>query len=66
MNDINSIDSYDYFLPEHLIAQLPHDPVDKCKLMLVNKNTGEIQHSIFNQALLHLTDNDCIFLIILK
>lgn len=56
-----SIDSYEYDLPENLIAQSPHSPVDECRLMTVNKSSGDIDDSIFRESLLQLWSNDCLF-----
>jgi S-adenosylmethionine:tRNA ribosyltransferase-isomerase len=42
--NINLFDlkSYDYNLPENLIAQDPHIPYDECKLLLITKNNEKI------------------------
>lgn len=61
MTDIYTIDSYDYNLPKELIAQVPHDPVDECKLMVIDKKNGEISHTTFAKALSSLGDSYCIF-----
>lgn len=42
-------EDYNYDLPESLIAQNPIEPRDSSKLMLVDRNTGKIQHSIFSE-----------------
>ena len=38
---------FNYNLPEELIAQTPIQKRDESRLMLLDKNTGEIQHKIF-------------------
>lgn len=38
-----------YTLPENLIAQEPAEPRDSAKLMILNRKTGDITDSIFNQ-----------------
>jgi S-adenosylmethionine:tRNA ribosyltransferase-isomerase len=48
MADFFSLDSYDYHLPENLIAQQAHNPPDQCKLMTVNKTTWVVEHKIFS------------------
>ena len=40
--DIYSLSSYDYNLPEELIAQSPADKRDESRLLVLNKNTGKI------------------------
>ena len=40
--DIYSLSSYDYNLPEELIAQSPADKRDESRLLVINKNTGKI------------------------
>jgi len=41
------IADYAFHLPERLIAQSPTDPRDKSRLLLLNKNTGEILEDYF-------------------
>ncbi len=38
---------FDYDLPEHYIAQSPLDQRDLSKLLVLNRHSGEIQHSVF-------------------
>ena len=38
-----------YDLPERLIAQDPLLKRSDSRLMLLDKNTGEIEHSVFNK-----------------
>ena len=40
-----------YELPEELIAQFPSAERDKCRLMLLDKKTGEVQHKIFSDII---------------
>ena len=47
MTDFFSLESYDYDLPEDLIAQQAHDPADECKFMIINKFTWVVEHKIF-------------------
>lgn len=42
------IRSYDYELPENLIAQNPATPRDSSRLMVLDKETGRILHSTFS------------------
>jgi S-adenosylmethionine:tRNA ribosyltransferase-isomerase len=41
------VDSYDYDLPQNLIATKPADPKDSAKLLIYDRKTQKITHSIF-------------------
>lgn len=43
------VDDFDYSLPEELIAQDPLEPRDSSRLLIMDKQSGQIRHSIFNQ-----------------
>jgi len=47
MSNINDISSYDYFLPEELIAKEPVLPKEEARLLVYFKNTKEIKHYKF-------------------
>ena len=51
-----------YDLPEELIAQTPVEPRNSSKLMILDKNSGEIQHKIFSELNDYLNENDCLVL----
>ena len=55
-------DDFDYYLPEHLIAQTPLDKRDSSKLLVLDKKTGNIKHEHFNNVIDYLTDNDVLVL----
>ncbi|MEG2453744.1 MAG: S-adenosylmethionine:tRNA ribosyltransferase-isomerase, partial [Clostridia bacterium] len=38
-----------YDLPEELIAQTPIEPRDSARLLIMNKETGALSHTIFNK-----------------
>jgi S-adenosylmethionine:tRNA ribosyltransferase-isomerase len=40
---------FDYILPPEFIAQTPVEPRDHSRLMVSNKNTGEVKHASFNR-----------------
>lgn len=42
-----SINDYDYYLPEERIAQRPVEGRDRSKLLLMDRNTGEVAHHNF-------------------
>lgn len=56
--DLHKLESYDYYLPQELIAQSPIEPRDKSRLMVVNKTTGEISHRIFSDIKEYLKEGD--------
>ena len=42
-------EDFDYDLPNSFIAQRPAEPRDSSKLMLVDRYSGRIQHSVFSE-----------------
>ena len=55
-------DDFNYELPENLIAQHPLKNRDSSKLMIVNRNTGQIKHEIFHNIIDYLDENDVLVL----
>lgn len=51
-----------YDLPKELIAQEPIKERDHSRLMVLDKNTGEISHKHFYDILSQLMPNDCLIL----
>ena len=51
-------DDFDYFLPEELIAQTPLKQRDHSRLLVLDKNTGEIVHERFDNIINYLTKDD--------
>lgn len=51
-------DDFDYELPEHLIAQTPLEKRDSSKLLVLDKNTGKIEHQHFNNIIDYLLPGD--------
>lgn len=49
---------FDYYLPEELIAQHPAAVRDSSRLMVIDKNTGELEHKIFHDIIDYLNPND--------
>ena len=60
--DFISISEYDYVLPEELIAQTPLKKRDNSKLMILDKNTGKIEHEIFSNIINYLDKSDILVL----
>ena len=55
-----SLHDYYYDLPEELIAQDPLEDRSSSRLMVLDKNTGEIEHHIFKDIIDYLNPNDCL------
>jgi S-adenosylmethionine:tRNA ribosyltransferase-isomerase len=55
--ELSTHDFY-YELPEELIAQFPTAERDKCRLMVLDKNTGEVEHKIFSDIIDYLNPAD--------
>lgn len=55
-------DDFDYNLPEELIAQHPSEKRDKCKMMVLDRKTGEIEHKVFSDIIDYLKEGDTLVL----
>ena len=53
---------FNYQLPEELIAQTPLERRDGSRLMVLNRETGEIQHKHFYDVIDYLNPGDCLVL----
>ena len=52
-----------YFdLPDELIAQVPIKDRSSSKLMVVDKETGNIEHKVFKDVIDYLNEGDCLVL----
>lgn len=56
------VDLFDFHLPEELIAQVPLKNRTDSRLMVLNKETGEIKHEIFKNITEYLREGDCLVL----
>lgn len=56
------VDLFDFYLPEELIAQVPLANRTDSRLMIVNKQTGELKHDIFKNVTEYLQPGDCLVL----
>lgn len=54
------IDDFDYNLPEELIAQHPADKRDASRLLVIDRDTGELEHRHFYNVLDYLNSGDCL------
>ena len=55
-------DDFDFELPEELIAQTPLSKRDSSKLLVLNKETGDIEHKVFTDILDYLVPGDVLVL----
>lgn len=51
-------DDFDYELPSGLIAQRPVSPRDSCRLMVVDRASGQIDHRVFTDIAEYLRPGD--------
>ncbi|KOR24113.1 tRNA preQ1(34) S-adenosylmethionine ribosyltransferase-isomerase QueA [Clostridium sp. L74] len=56
------VKDFDFYLPEELIAQHPMEKRDEARLLVLDKETGELEHKIFKDILDYLKPNDCLVL----
>jgi S-adenosylmethionine:tRNA ribosyltransferase-isomerase len=54
--------SFDYHLPEELIAQTPVEPRDRARLMVLDRDSGQIHHAIFRDLRSYLNPGDLLVL----
>ena len=51
-----------YNLPQQLIAQTPLEPRDSSKMLIMNKNTGAVEHRVFRDITEYFKKGDCLIL----
>ena len=56
------LDEFDYDLPQDLIAQTPLEKRDSSKLLVLDKNTGEVEHKHFTDILDYMESGDTLVL----
>lgn len=56
------VEDFDYNLPEELIAQTPLKKRDSSRLLVLDKNTGEIEHKHFKDIINYLNKGDTLVL----
>jgi S-adenosylmethionine:tRNA ribosyltransferase-isomerase len=60
--NVLKVELFDFHLPEELIAQVPLKERDASRLMVLHKETGEIQHDFFRSILDYFHPGDCLVL----
>lgn len=56
------VDLFDFHLPEELIAQTPLEERASSRLMVLNKENGQIEHTVFKDIKNYLQQGDCLVL----
>ncbi len=51
-----------YDLPQELIAQTPVEPRDSSRMLIMNKESGKIEHKIFRDVVDYFNEGDCLIL----
>lgn len=57
---MQSLHDYFYELPEELIAQTPCEKRDGCRLLVLDRKTGSIEHKHFYDVVDYLNPGDCL------
>ena len=52
------LSQFEFELPEELVAEYPSEERDESRLMVVHKDTGEIEHKMFKDILDYFDDGD--------
>ena len=55
-----NLHDFSYDLPQELIAQDPLEDRSSSRLMLLDKNTGAIEHKVFKDIIDYLNPGDCL------
>ena len=56
--DLHSVDAYDFFLPDYLIAKKPAVTRDESRLLVLHRSTGKIEHRTFLDLIEYLDSDD--------
>ena len=56
------LSDFDYNLPQELIAREQSKPRDKSRLLVLDKNTGEIDHKVFSDIVDYLKPEDLLII----
>ena len=57
-----NLEDFDYYLPEELIAQTPLENRSSSRMLVLNKNTGAIEHRHFTDIVEYLNPGDTLVL----
>ncbi|WP_457677523.1 tRNA preQ1(34) S-adenosylmethionine ribosyltransferase-isomerase QueA [Thermovibrio sp.] len=56
------VSEFDYYLPKELIAKFPATPRDSARLLVLNRETGQIEHKVFRDIKDYLKEGDVLVL----
>lgn len=56
------LEDFNFDLPQELIAQHPSEKRDECRLLLVDKQKGDLEHKVFKDIIDYLNPGDCLVL----
>ena len=56
------VEDFDFYLPDELIAQTPLEQRSESRLMVLDKETGEMAHEVFKNITSYLQPGDCLVL----
>jgi S-adenosylmethionine:tRNA ribosyltransferase-isomerase len=55
-----NVSDFDYELPKELIAQQPSDTRDGCRLLVIHRDSGKLEHKRFYDILSYVNPGDCL------
>lgn len=53
-------EDFNFYLPEELIAQDPLEDRSSSRLLVLDKETGELEHKVFKDIIAYLKEGDCL------
>ena len=56
------LSEFSFELPSELIAEHPSENRDECRLMVLHRKTGKIEHKMFKDVLSYFEDGDTMLL----
>lgn len=56
------LSDFEFDLPEELLSEYPSEDRDECKLMVIDRNTGKIEHKLFKDLINYFDDGDVMVL----
>jgi len=60
------LSQFNFNLPEELIANYPSENRDECRLMVIHRETGKIEHKLFKDLIDYVDEGDVMIMRLLK
>ena len=60
--DLLKTSSYDYYLPENLIAQAPVEPRDSARMLVYDRSAKQLEHKVFSDIINYLHEGDVLII----